>query len=291
MKLVHSLVSLVVLPMLAGPALANPRRVCNTCAPPVQFYKAPPQVIYRDRLKLKKVYVPQPFVVPQPVYIREQVSYLATLLTSPTYNVNTHITTPPPTQQVGLQVGLQQQAYTAQQAYGATYGAAQAPGQLQAPPHCPPPGQPQPQPQQHAALTMEQRMERMETAVAKLCDTFAGNGGNGGNGNGHEKGDGHVPIQEGVIKPPAFFGTVCAQCHNTTTGATLGGGYAMWDRGTFTGLTKRDLRAHERHAAAASMPPPKGPLNPNGIPALTAPQLQEWKEWLKKQQQAALRQE
>lgn len=77
-----TLAALALVPMLAGPALAG------------GYYYDP--YYYKPVVKEKVV------VVEKPVIVREAVSYLATIIPSPTYNITTNLPATPPVQQAQL---------------------------------------------------------------------------------------------------------------------------------------------------------------------------------------------
>lgn len=260
MKIANCLAALAVAPLLAGPALGNPRRVvCATCAPPVKVIR-----------KTVKVPVKVPFVVPQvhqqltvvekPVFVREAVSYLATILPASTYNITTNVQTPQP-QQVGFQVGVS----GAQFGYGQTGQVQTYQREVYGNPQGPPQAQP---PLQQRQVSTEERLDRLETAIAKLCNEMT---------NGAVRAPvAPEPAEKAPPGVPKAFGTKCAACHNAGAAPTKGGKFVMFTQGVLTKFTPSQKLDIATKCYKGEMPPPN---NADKVPPLTDEEVSDIMEW------------
>lgn len=240
------------------------------------YYCPVAKKVVRQKVIVKKEVV----VVEKPVIVKENVSYLATIIPANTYNTTVHVPAQQAVQAAQLTatfgVAAQQQAAVAAQ--GAQYGAAQQGyAHPPAPQNAAPPPQQAP-PRQQRQVTADERLERIEVALLNLCDTLKANG-NGGNG--------HAPNGNGAARqerPPGFpqvLATHCAVCHNATSAPRDGGGFVLYDKGAPAILSVRDLHQIGRHVRANTMPPPG---NPKGVPPLTPQQAQAVQQWLDAQE-------
>lgn len=257
MNPMQSLAALAIVPLLAGPTFGNP---CRVCAVPVVKKKA--VVVKRDIVKVVKE-VQAVVSVFQPVY-------LAQVVPAPAYTVNLTVPQPaaPPVQQtfiappsISTSAAFQRTAtYTQNGQQQAAYGQAYSQPLPQPPP-----------PQQLTANTTEQRLDRLEAAIANLCETLKANGVRQENGNGNGK---LGPI-------PRSLGTSCVRCHSATQAAKDGGGFVIYDRGSLSAFSQLDLRNMARHVRAGTMPPPN---NSKGVPPLTPADQKELLDWLDAQE-------
>lgn len=132
-----TLAALALVPVLAGPSLAGGY---------FPVYYPPKQVVVKEKV----------VVVEKPVIVREAVSYLATIIPSPTYNITTNLPATPPVQQAQLTANF---GYGAAAVTSGGQSAAVAGGERDA---------------LAAALTkINDRLCKLEEAVGVKADPFA----------------------------------------------------------------------------------------------------------------------
>ena len=255
MRFTEVLAALACVPFLLGPVPLYANPPCRVCLPAKR--------VVVPVVKKQVVVEKQLVVVEKPVFVREAVSYLATIIPTPTYNISTTVTTPPP-QQAAFQIGYQQQAVSQASSYvqgQQAYGAAQ---QYAAPP--PPAPQTYAQPQ---ALPADRLAAALEAINARLCILEGRTAAPG-------------PAQQSQQQPgepglPAAFGK-CAQCHDAAT-AAKGGGFAFLKDGFLKKpFSERDLRGILTKTLSGEMPPKSSGMT------LTQQEAAEVLQWANRQQ-------